>query len=255
MNTKERCAIIGGTGVYSLSGVETCEVEQNTDFGTVTLYRGQGDYEWLYFIPRHGSGHSVPPHKINYRANIAALKALGIRKVIGIFAVGSISEWIKPGELGIIDQFIDMTWGRTHTFFDGGEAGVRHTGMNEPYCRSLQQAMLRSAKSQKISVAEKGVYLCVNGPRFETPAEIKMYKMWGGDVSGMTGATEAILAGEQELHYAAITYSMNWCAGIEEELTIMSRERIEENKQQMMSIAIQALQEELDDCACIGRAI
>lgn len=248
-------ALIGGTGIYSVTGIETESFNLENRWGTAKVYRAKGEYDWLHFIPRHGENHSVPPHRINYRANIEALVDLGIERVIALFAVGSISQWIKPGEFGLPDQFIDMTWGREHTFFDGGDSGLHHTSMNQPYCPVLQDALDQSGRHAGVDLARGGTYLCVNGPRFETPAEIRMYRQWGADVSGMTGATEAALAGERELHYAALAWSMNWCAGIEEDLNIISREAMLENKATMMQIAIDALKSDEGRCSCRNRII
>lgn len=255
MTMPEKGAIIGGTGVYSVTGIETESFVQETRWGKAQVHRGKGEYGWLHFIPRHGIDHSVPPHRINYRANIDALVELGIRRVIALFAVGSISDWTRPGEFGLPDQFIDMTWGREHTFYSGGEEGLQHTSMNQPYCAFLQAALETSARKMDITLARGGTYLCVNGPRFETPAEIRMYRQWGADVSGMTGATEASLAGERELHYAALSWSMNWCAGIEEELTIIDRDEMARKKATMMALAIAALQGKEGKCACRKRKI
>jgi len=253
-----KCAIIGGTGVYSVEGIETEDFSVDTSWGSTRVYRGKGSYNWLHFIPRHGEDHSVPPHRINYRANIDALLELEIDHVVAVFAVGSISDWVKPGQMGMPNQFIDMTWGRKHTFFDGGDEGVHHTSMNEPFCRSLQGTLLKSAEQQGLSLAQGGTYLCANGPRFETPAEIKMYRGWGADVSGMTGATEAILAGERELHYAAVCWSMNWCAGVEKELVVMDRNKMAKQKKQIMKLVLGALEQVSEterSCACKNRKI
>ncbi|MDA3938484.1 MAG: MTAP family purine nucleoside phosphorylase [Spirochaetia bacterium] len=209
-----RAAILGGTGVYSIEGIQTVEETVETEFGPVVVMKGTGQWEDLYFISRHGTDHSIPPHMINYRANIQALKNLAIDRVLAIYAVGSITDLVPPGEFGLVTQFIDATQGRINSFYNGGKSGLKHTPMDEPYCGDLGSKILASAKKRNLSMAKSGTYLCTNGPRLETPAEIKMYKMWGADHVGMTGATETVLAREAGLHYVAVAYSINWAAGM-----------------------------------------
>ena len=210
-------AIIGGTG-FQIPETGLTRLEIQTPYGEVVLFEdhGGGD-DALYYLPRHGEGHILPPHRVNYRANIQALRQLGVVQVIGIYAVGSITSMVLPGNFGIIDQFIDFTNGRESTFFDGGVTGVRHIPMVEPYSRRLRALIARTAVEQNLKLSLKGTYVCTNGPRLETPAEIAMFRKWGADYVGMTAATETILLREAQIDFAGIAYSVNWAAGLDAE--------------------------------------
>ena len=243
-------AIIGGTGIYSADGIAAEAQQIDTPFGPVELYRGQEEYSDLYFITRHGSDHSVPPHMVNYRANIEALSLMGVRHAVGIYAVGSITENVPPGAIGLIDQFIDMTHGRQSTFFNGDESGLKHTDMSEPYCAALRNAILSAASARGIEMSSRGTYLCCNGPRFETSAEIRMYKQWGADYAGMTAATETTLARERDIHFAGMVYSINWAAGVKRDIEFITRERVAENKRSLLELAVAALYAEKSECNC-----
>jgi 5'-methylthioadenosine phosphorylase len=154
------------------------------------------------FLSRHGRGHRINPSDINYRANIYALKSLGVQRVISVSAVGSMKESIKPGDVVLPDQFIDFTKRRTSTFFEGGI--VAHVAFGEPVCASLAEDLLASARSVGATAHRGGVYLCVEGPQFSTKGESRLYRRWGVDVIGMTNMPEAKLAREAELCYATI---------------------------------------------------
>jgi 5'-methylthioadenosine phosphorylase len=209
-------AIIGGTGVYDpgiLTDLQTKTVE--TEYGTVTVTAGKFEQLSVVFLPRHGEGHAVPPHKINYRANIWALRKLGVSWVLATTAVGSFNPELAPGALVLIDQFIDFTRTRPYTFYDGGRRGVVHTDFSQPYCPELRELLKRSASEEGIAVHEAGTYICTEGPRFETPAEIRMFRQWGADVVGMTNVPEAVLAREAGLCYAVVSLVSNWAAGIQ----------------------------------------
>jgi purine nucleoside phosphorylase len=211
-----KTAVIGGTGCQGMASHEATRLEVQTPYGTVVVYKREMGTHTIHHLLRHGEGHTVPPHLIDYRANIAALWQLGITQAIGIYAVGSISDTVPPGQIGLIDQFIDFTGGsRNSTFFTGGEAGVRHIPMDEPYNLKLRTKIIEEAAKRHISMAPKGTYVCTNGPRLETPAEIAMFRKWGADHVGMTAATETILANEAGIDFAGIVYSINWAAGIE----------------------------------------
>ena len=245
-----KAAILGGTGVYSIEGIQTVKQTVETDYGSVEVMHGTGEWKDLYFISRHGTGHNIPPHMVNYRANIAALKKLEVERVFAIYAVGSITDLVSPGGFGLVSQFIDFTQGRVNTFYNGGVSGLKHTPMDEPYCRDLGSKILAAAKKRRFSIADSGTYICTNGPRFETPAEIKMYKLWGADYVGMTGATETALAREAGLHIAAISYSINWAAGIEEDLAFISDEEIKNTKNVLTEIALEVLFDKPGPCRC-----
>lgn len=245
-----KAAILGGTGVYSINEIQTVENTVKTDFGSVTVMQGTGEWKDLYFISRHGTDHSIPPHMVNYRANIQALKKLGIERVFAIYAVGSITDAVPPGGVGLVSQFIDFTQGRNSTFYNGGDSGLKHTAMDEPYCRALGDKILAVAKKRNFPMADAGTYICTNGPRFETPAEIKMYKLWDADYVGMTGATETALAREAGLHFAAVVYSINWAAGLEEDLAFISEKDMNNLKNTLIEIALEVLFSDLGSCRC-----
>ena len=163
-------------------------------------------------IPRHGAAHRSPPQAINYRANIAALGQLGVREVIATSAVGSMNPRFRVGQIGLVDQFLDFTKRRQTTFF---EHAVVHTDMTYPYSRKLNLKISAAAKRIGLDVRQHLVYVCAEGPRFETAAEIRMYKMLGGDVVGMTGVPEVVLAKEMMLEYASVVIATNWAAGMQ----------------------------------------
>jgi len=207
--------IIGGTGVYDPAILEGIRHEVvDTEYGQVKVIRGRHEGREVAFLPRHGGDHSVPPHLINYRANIDALKKLGVTRIIATAAVGSLNFDYKPGAIVIVDQFIDFTKSRIPTFFHGDERGVVHVDMTEPYCPEIRKALFEAAGKTGTDVFERGTYVCTEGPRFETPAEIKMFKVLGGDVVGMTTVPEAVLAREIGLCYGTVAVVTNYAAGI-----------------------------------------
>ena len=201
--------IITGTGVterFDLSRPRTIR----TRFGGASVFfHGGGDY---VILPRHGAAYKSPPHGINYRANIAALAQLGVKEVIATSAVGSMNQGFKVGEIGVIDQFLDFTKRRQSTFF---EDKAVYTDVTYPYSRHLNLELSLAAKRIGIRLRQGLVYVCAEGPRFETAAEIKMYKMLGGDVVGMTGVPEVVLANEMKLEYASVAIATNWAAGMQ----------------------------------------
>lgn len=210
-----RYAIIGGTGVYDPALLEErSERRVETPYGSIQVETGLYRGIEVAFLPRHGKGHSVPPHKINYRANIWGLRALGVKRVIATAAVGSVNEAMKPGDFVIIDQFIDFTKARTLTFFDDGERGVVHVDVTEPYCPELRAALIDVGREMGLSLHPKGTYVCTEGPRYETAAEIRAVRVLGGDVVGMTNIPEAVLAREAGLCYATIAMVTNMGAGM-----------------------------------------
>lgn len=239
-----KSAIIGGTGIDTSFPMEMLRQIVKTPYGDVELFVGTGSNADLVFLPRHGAGHCVPPHLINYRANIAALKQLGVEQAIGMYAVGSITGILPPGSWGLVDQFIDMTGGaREHTFFTGGEAGVKHAPMVQPYSLALRKAIAKIAVERgRLDLSAKGVYVCTNGPRLETPAEIRMFRILGGDYVGMTAATETSLAAEAQLPLAAIAFSINWAAGLDEEgVSFLEDETIDRITQEIVEVSVAAL--------------
>ncbi|SEF90443.1 5'-methylthioadenosine phosphorylase [Caloramator fervidus] len=227
----KRIAIIGGTGVYSPDIFKNSkEIEVSTPYGNVTLLESQHSEAIVYFLERHGKNHKLPPHKVNYLANIYALKLLNVERVLATAAVGSLSEKLSPGTFIILDQFIDFTKNRPSTFFDGSN-GVVHIDMTEPYCPELRNILIQSCKSLKINFNEKGTYVCTEGPRFETPAEIKMFKILGADVVGMTNFPEVVLAREANLCYATVAMVTNYAAGISK--SILTHKEVMDNMASM----------------------
>ncbi len=214
--------LIGGTGCLSLFQGERQEIKVTTPYGVVAHYEVAKE---CYLLLRHGKGHTIPPHMINYRANIWALNEVGVEALLGIYAVGSISDHLKVGEASIVEQFIDFSGGgRPSTFFDDE---AKHINLEHPYSQLYNSALLAKAQEEGIPLKEGGVYVCTNGPRLETPAEIEMLRRLGGDYVGMTGATETILANELSIPFSAIAYSINWAAGIKKELTFLPQEERE----------------------------
>ncbi len=210
-----KIAVIGGTGVYENAHLDSPQqIAVETGFGRALFWRGCYRDREIYFLARHGSGHALPPHLINYRANIAAIRKLGIDAVIATAAVGSLRPKMPPGSMVLLDQFIDFTKGRPSTFFEGGREGVVHVDLTVPYCPELRRAVLRAGGSLGEEIIDGGCYLCAEGPRFETPAEIRMFARWGADLVGMTNVPEVVLAREAGLCYAAVALVSNFAAGI-----------------------------------------
>lgn len=207
-----RKAIIGGTGVYDTPGMTRTEIVE-TKYGSVEVEIVKWEGEEIVFLARHGKGHSVPPHLINYRANMMALKQLEVTHIYATCAVGSCNEKYAPGDTVVMNDFLDFTKVRPVTFFDG-EEGVKHTDMSDPYCKNMRALYYEEAAKNKVTVKGNAVYVCTEGPRFETAAEIRMYKQMGGDVVGMTNVPEVQLAKEMEMCYSAIGIITNWCTGM-----------------------------------------
>jgi 5'-deoxy-5'-methylthioadenosine phosphorylase len=210
----ERLGIIGGSG---LTRLQTLEIERQevvrTPFGepSAPFSIGKIDDISVVFLPRHGAGHSVPPHRVNYRANIWAMNALGIQNVIGVAAVGGITQ--PPGVLCIPHQIVDYTWGRAHTFYDSDLEQVIHVDLTEPYCESLRGELLAAGARQGLPMVAQGTYGATQGPRLESAAEIVRLERDGCDLVGMTGMPEAALARELGLCYACCAVVVNWAAG------------------------------------------
>lgn len=208
---KAEIGIIGGSGLYDIEGLRSVKaVTIKTPFGTPSdaIMLGELDGVRVAFLSRHGRGHRLNPSEINYRANIYALKSLGVRRVISVSAVGSMKETIKPGDVVIPDQFIDLTKRRVSTFFEGGI--VAHVGFAEPVCVSLTTTLLASARSVGATAHQGGTYLCIEGPQFSTRGESRLYRQWGVSVIGMTNLPEAKLAREAELCYATVALATDY---------------------------------------------
>jgi 5'-methylthioadenosine phosphorylase len=214
--------VIGGTGVYSPEAFGPREeLRVATPYGEALLYLchftdPSGLITDIYFLPRHGTGHSVAPHLINYRANILALRQVGVRRVFATSAVGSLDPARVPGSFGLITQFLDFTRARPHTFADTAEKGVYHIDFTHPYCSELGALLLASAAQMGLPMDPEGCYVCVEGPRYETAAEIRAFRILGGDYVGMTGCPEVMLAREAGLCYASVAIVANLGAGMAE---------------------------------------
>ena len=223
---KESLCIIGGSGFYDFLPSPTEKLVE-TPFSPepVVLYHSTVNDQELYFLPRHGKGHSIPPHHINFKANIFALHLLSISRVLSTSAVGSVRDEIKPGNYVLLDQFIDIIRPITYfegdfevKFSDGNElSGVVHTDMTHPYCSDLRKHVWEILSKFNYSQPQ-GTYYCAAGPRFETPAEIKALKVMGADVVGMTNSSEAILCRELGICYSSIAVVTNYAAGLQEQV-------------------------------------
>ena len=208
-------AVIGGTGLNDLPGFELDQEKTvETPYGSPSSALAVGRFQGMpiVFLPRHGQGHHIPPHLINYRANIHALKELGVERILAVAAVGGIREDMSPGRLAFPDQIIDYTWGREHTFSDGQHADLQHIEFGQPYDESFRQQCI----SLLPTAIKEGVYAATQGPRLETEAEIRRLKNDGADMVGMTGMPEAALAREAGLAYVSASVIVNWAAGLGE---------------------------------------
>jgi 5'-methylthioinosine phosphorylase len=209
-------AVIGGTGLYKLADLQDVTTQQpDTRFGAASgpIRVGTLDGHRVAFLARHGEGHSLPPHKINYRANLAALQALGATRVLALNTVGGITERFGPRVLACPDQLIDYTWGRISTVCEEPGTEVLHVDFGEPYTRSLREAVIAAAAKAGVGLVADGCYGATQGPRLETRAEIARMRRDGCDLVGMTGMPEAGLAREMGLDYACLAIVANWAAG------------------------------------------
>lgn len=215
---KKTIGIIGGSGLYTIEGLNNCEeINMNTPFGASSSNYLKGSLEDLdiLFLPRHDKGHRLLPTEINYKANLYGFKKLGAEVIISISAVGSMKEEIKPGDMVVVDQFVDKTKSlRDHTFF--GKGFVAHVSLAEPVCSVLSGLIAETAKKY-VKVHPKGTYICIEGPQFSTKAESLIYRKLGVDVIGMTACPEYKLARELELNYAVLALSTDYDCWKEDE--------------------------------------
>ena len=228
-------AIIGGTGLTSLQNLEIARREVvHTPYGepSAALTHGVLGGTEVVFLARHGDAHAIAPHRVNYRANLWALKEVGVQRIIAVCAVGGISKDMPPRAIAIPDQIIDYTWSREHTFFDTGLSQVTHIDFTHPYCNELRIMLIAAAAAAGIEVMPHGTYGAKQGPRLETAAEINRMERDGCDMVGMTGMPEAALARELDLCYAHVAVSANWAAGRSE--GVIEMHEIEANLEQAM---------------------
>ncbi len=223
-------AVIGGTGLTTLKNLTIIKREVvQTPYGepSAPLARGEIDGKGILFLPRHGYGHTIPPHKINYRANIWALKEAGATDVIAVAAVGGIRSDMQAMKIVVPDQIVDYTYSRINTFFEEGLTQVTHIDFTHPYCQSLREILINSCRALDVSAATQATYAATQGPRLESAAEIKKLEKDGCDIVGMTGMPEASLARELELCYSCLGVVANLAAGKSDE--ILTMDMIEQN--------------------------
>jgi len=221
-------AIIGGTGLTRLSTLAVRHREViRTPYGEPSAALVFGDVAGhpAIFLARHGHGHTIPPHRVNYRANLWALRQQGASGILAVASVGAI-RGCAPGDLVLPHQLIDYTWGRANTFFDGGDQQVVHVDFTHPYSQPLREVCIAAAKSGGIALIEGGVYGAVSGPRLETAAEIDRMERDGATMVGMTGMPEAVLARELGVEYASVCVVVNHAAGRGDSVAIVSMEAI-----------------------------
>lgn len=255
---RPKIGIIGGSGIYDPEMLQVRSTETvNTPYGSPSddIVLGEIEGTAIAFLPRHGRGHKIPPHRINNRANIWALKQLGVERIISPCAVGSEKESYRPGEIVIVDQFIDFTKKREYTFFDGPK--TVHIGMADPFCPELREIFIRKADELGIPCHPTGTYVCIEGPRFSTRAESRMFRQFA-DVIGMTLVPECQLAREMEMCYlslAMITDYDTWSDHPVDTATVMKTmaENIDKIRA-LLTGAIPEIPEKRDQCDC-GRTL
>ena len=252
---KVNIAVIGGTGFEKLfKSAKPLRVK--TPYGTApVLFIGAVDDRRVVFLPRHGPNHSIPPHRINYKANIDGLHKLGVEQIITTNAVGAINRDFQPGDVVVPHDLIDFTKTRPTTFYD--KAPVTHIDMSQPYCPEIRRLLIQTAGGKGLKVHDKAVLVCTEGPRLETPAEIEMLRRLGADIVGMTSCPEAALAREREMCYATICYVSNMAAGMQQRLSALEVSKV--SKKILPAIgevligAIKCLPFKREDhCSCSG---
>ncbi|MFQ5919444.1 MAG: S-methyl-5'-thioadenosine phosphorylase [Thermoplasmata archaeon] len=244
--------IIGGTGVYDASQVSdarTMEVE--TPYGAPSAAITLGDFLGtpIAFLPRHGKGHTIPPHSINYRANIWALHHLGVRRVVSPSAVGSLKEEYRPGEFVLPDQFIDQTKNRDYTFYDEGK--TVHVSLADPFCPTLREHFSAQARVLDLPMHDRGTYICIEGPRFSTRAESRMFRQFA-EIIGMTACPEAQLAREMEICYLSIAMVTDYDVWADKPVDVPGiLETLEANQGRSQSLLAKAVPTIPEERACI----
>ena len=254
--SKKVLGIIGGSGLYKMEGLDVKEkVAIETPYGSPSdeIILGKLRGKNMAFLPRHGLGHFIPPSEINFRANIFAMKKIGVEKIISVSAVGSMKEEYPPGHFVVPNQFIDRTHRRISTFFTTGMVG--HVSLADPICNATSKVLFEAAEKAGASVHKGGTYICIEGPQFSTRAESNVYRQWGVDVIGMTNVTEAKLSREAGLCYSTLALVTDYdCWHIEEEPVTLEAvlEIMHKNveRAQMVINELVPMLENLDDCVC-----
>lgn len=241
--------VIGGSGLYDLPGLEAVEeIHPDTPYGPTSapIVRGTLGGQEICFLPRHGIGHTLNPSEIPFRANVFALKSIGVSHLLSVSAVGSLRDHLPPGTMLLPDQIIDRTIGRNRTFFEHGVVG--HVGLADPFCGSFQEYIREAAASVDQSVVAGGTYICIEGPQFSTRAESQLYRTWNADVIGMTAMPEARLAREAGLCYAILATVSDYDVWHESEedvsIEVVMRvlaDNVERSKRLVLEIAAQPL--------------
>lgn len=248
--------IIGGTGLYNIQDLKIIEeIDVDTPFGKPSDKIIIGDLEGkkLAFLPRHGRKHAIPPHKINFRANIFAMKKIGVQRILSISAVGSLKEHIRPGNAVVVSQFIDMTVSRTRTFFEEGI--VAHVGFSDPVCPEMFESLSESAVESKVITHKGGTYICIEGPQFSTRAMSHLWRQFGADVIGMTNLPEAYLAREAEICYSTLAFPTDYDCWYEGEEIVNAQMVVEnlrkniEKAQKILRIFLRKIKDERN-CPC-----
>ncbi|MCX7842020.1 MAG: S-methyl-5'-thioadenosine phosphorylase [Clostridia bacterium] len=257
MEIKVDIGVFGGSGFYSLLS-DIQEIHMDTPYGQPSDKIAIGTFEGkkVAFLPRHGKKHEIPPHKINYRANVYAMKQLGARYIIGPTASGSLQARIKPGDFVVTDQFVDRTWGRNDTFYDGPE--VVHTSVAKPYCPELRKICIEAGKSLGITVHEKGTVVVIQGPRFSTVAESRWFSGMGWEVINMTQYPECYLAKEMGMCYANIALITDYDVGLEgqDDIEPVTHEAVlkvfQENNEKLKGMLFEIIRriDVSKDCGC-----
>ncbi len=234
--------IIGGTGVYDASQVrDVRSVKVSTPYGAPSAAIDLGNFQGapIAFLPRHGKGHTIPPHSINYRANIWALHHLGVRRIVSPSAVGSLKEEYKPGDFVFPDQFIDNTKTRDYTFYDGGK--TIHVSLADPFCPTLRNHFSKHARALELSYHDRGTYVCIEGPRFSTRAESRMLRQFA-EIIGMTACPEAQLARELEMCYLSIAMVTDYDVWAEKPVDVTEiLKTLDENQSKSQSLLARAI--------------
>lgn len=248
-----RVGLILGTGMAASAGVD-CSIKYTTQFGPVQFSIKTVAQVEVCLLSRHGPAMNIPPHLINYRANMVALKDLGVERVIATSAVGSLKREIVPGSLGILKDFIDFTKRREFTIFDEPIRTLPHTDFSVPYCPVLSSAIARAAAEIGMRLQSSFTYVCVDGPRYESPAEVRMFAQWGGDVVGMTGVPEVVMARELGMCYASLALVTNFGAGLTSERLEHDRvaDTVTQSAPAMWKVLERAIAtlEDSDNCSC-----
>lgn len=240
-----KIGVIGGSGLYKIDGIEQVEqLSLYTPYGqpSANFISGKLAGVDVVFLPRHGKDHTISPTEINYRANIFGMKKLGVNAIIAVSACGSLKEELKPMDFVVPDQFIDLTKGRKSTFFEGGAVG--HVSVADPFSPEIRKILVETCKQLKLTVHDKGTYVNMEGPQFSTRAESNLYRSWGMDIIGMTTATEAKLAREAEISYAALAAVTDydcWRESTEDvtvEMVMANLSKNVENAKKILQIAL-----------------